>query len=550
MTYSAPQFPTDSQDKSLQPQIQPSAKTSENPDRLSRRFFLGAGVGAAGTAAAAAALVQPAAAAGPFRDSACQTSPPSGSVTANTTACGEDPPPYRLVHFNPTCIAPSQKGKLNLPLSVELAPFTYQCAADTTKQVMARTFKGTVPGPSMVIDPGDRIQLKITNKLPPNMIGDKDGECPASDSNSKALLNHPSCFDTFNMHFHGLHVSPGSYCIPTEDGLSTAKVLSSDDVLYQLPPREHEKEPFPKHNWCVWLPEFHAPGTHWYHAHRHGSTGLQVSNGMAGAIIIRERPEYQIVSPADDKIWVIQEIILPSQTDENQQDKDLAVYQRGGIAGGGTQGDFLVNGRFQPTITLRAEHIQRWRFINANATPRGFMKLKLLKINDDPNTSPSSSEDLDPKNGDQAPLWLIAVDGISFYGKPPTLIGRNGNATGLDGWDVAAGNRADFLVQLDKGWYKVVKDTSRAAQRGSTAAQVLAYVKVEPGSTEQTIPEKVPGIPLESPDNPYKRYLRPITDAEVQDSDGNIITKQSITFSREVPTSGAHPPKSSKLLYQ
>ena len=29
-----------------------------------------------------------------------------------------------------------------------------------------------------------------------------------------------------------------------------------------------------------------APGTHWYHAHKHGSTALNVSNGMAGAFII------------------------------------------------------------------------------------------------------------------------------------------------------------------------------------------------------------------------------------------------------------------------
>ena len=34
-----------------------------------------------------------------------------------------------------------------------------------------------------------------------------------------------------------------------------------------------------------------APGTHWYHAHKHGSTALNVSNGMSGAIII-EGDEY------------------------------------------------------------------------------------------------------------------------------------------------------------------------------------------------------------------------------------------------------------------
>src|SRR5204862_7850734 len=29
-----------------------------------------------------------------------------------------------------------------------------------------------------------------------------------------------------------------------------------------------------------------APGTHWYHAHKHGSTALNVANGMTGAFII------------------------------------------------------------------------------------------------------------------------------------------------------------------------------------------------------------------------------------------------------------------------
>jgi len=30
-----------------------------------------------------------------------------------------------------------------------------------------------------------------------------------------------------------------------------------------------------------------APGTHWYHAHKHGSTALNLANGMAGALIIK-----------------------------------------------------------------------------------------------------------------------------------------------------------------------------------------------------------------------------------------------------------------------
>ena len=29
-----------------------------------------------------------------------------------------------------------------------------------------------------------------------------------------------------------------------------------------------------------------APGTHWYHAHKHGSTAINVGNGMTGVFII------------------------------------------------------------------------------------------------------------------------------------------------------------------------------------------------------------------------------------------------------------------------
>ena len=34
-----------------------------------------------------------------------------------------------------------------------------------------------------------------------------------------------------------------------------------------------------------------APGTHWYHAHKHGSTSLHIRNGLAGAFIIESSQE-------------------------------------------------------------------------------------------------------------------------------------------------------------------------------------------------------------------------------------------------------------------
>lgn len=62
-------------------------------------------------------------------------------------------------------------------------------------------------------------------------------------------------------------------------------LLVSDDVLFNIKPSVEGGKPQP---YCVWLPDFHAPGTHWYHSHKHGSTASQVANGLAGALIVPE----------------------------------------------------------------------------------------------------------------------------------------------------------------------------------------------------------------------------------------------------------------------
>jgi FtsP/CotA-like multicopper oxidase with cupredoxin domain len=53
-----------------------------------------------------------------------------------------------------------------------------------------------------------------------------------------------------------------------------------------------------------------APGTHWYHAHKHGSTSIQVYNGMAGALILRgdyDTRLNQTMPNVKEKVLVIQQ---------------------------------------------------------------------------------------------------------------------------------------------------------------------------------------------------------------------------------------------------
>jgi hypothetical protein len=105
-----------------------------------------------------------------------------------------------------------------------------------------------------------------------------------------------------------------------------------------------------------------APGTHWYHAHKHGSTTIDVANGMTGAFIIE--------GGYDDALngfygtgWARTQPVLVI----NQLGVSPNLFG-GGNPGGGAL-PFSVNGRFQPSISMQAGEVQLWRI--ANTASRG-----------------------------------------------------------------------------------------------------------------------------------------------------------------------------------
>jgi FtsP/CotA-like multicopper oxidase with cupredoxin domain len=113
-----------------------------------------------------------------------------------------------------------------------------------------------------------------------------------------------------------------------------------------------------------------APGTHWYHAHKHGSTQLNVANGMAGALII-EGDEYDGFF---DKTYA--NFRQNPKTTWTRQQPTLVVNQYNTTPslerGGGTGAPpFAVNGSIQPTLTMAPGQVQLWRIVNAS-TVTGF----------------------------------------------------------------------------------------------------------------------------------------------------------------------------------
>ena len=188
-------------------------------------------------------------------------------------------------------------------------------------RVHLRNYNGGLVGPTIRARPGDTLRVILRNDL-----------AVAEDSQATNIA------DITNLHTHGLHVSPSG---------------NSDNVLLHLRPGD---EPF---EYEIKIPSDHPHGTFWYHAHVHGSTAVQVSSGMHGALIIEggieELPELE---DAKEQIFLFQQI----QYDEDGEVEDLAIFGPDTWEKSGRYTS--INGNVQPTITMISGEVQHWRFIH------------------------------------------------------------------------------------------------------------------------------------------------------------------------------------------
>lgn len=190
-----------------------------------------------------------------------------------------------------------------------------------------------------------------------------------------------------------------------------------------------------------------APGTHWYHAHKHGSTAIDVSNGMAGAFIIEGDYDdalskfYQPTQPPGAPLWTrTQPVLVVNQLGVSP---NLFV----GIPTGPLP--FSVNGRTQPVIQMQPGQVQLWRIVNASS--RGGVFLSGFQL-------------VNGKSSDatQTFAWKqTAQDGVQFNGDNYE---RSQNPTLL----ISAGNRADLLVRAPTAPGTYVLQSVQARSRCET----------------------------------------------------------------------------------
>jgi FtsP/CotA-like multicopper oxidase with cupredoxin domain len=176
-----------------------------------------------------------------------------------------------------------------------------------------------------------------------------------------------------------------------------------------------------------------APGTHWYHAHKHGSTALNLANGMAGALIIEG--DYDATLNAYYK-----------NNGQALKDEVLVLQQFSVVLGllrpSGTSDLVSVNGQYTPVLEMKPNETRLWRIVNAchqAAVPLDAQPAAGLKWVQ----TAQDGIQLDPRNYNppQNPVALT-TPAVPVPARA-ILVGGGWLSTG----SLAPGNRVDLLVQ-------------------------------------------------------------------------------------------------------
>nr|AYM53687.1 multicopper oxidase type 3 [Cystobacter fuscus] len=356
----------------------------------------------------------------------------------------------------------TERSPRDLFVNLELAYATHQIPRVTQDgvgtewdAVKLRSYNGALGGPLVEAYPGDTLNFTLVNNLPAEPVTDEEPP-----------VTEPHGFNTSNLHFHGLHVSPAG---------------NADNVMLEISPGNH-------FHYEVKIPLDHPAGTYWYHAHKHGSAALHIGSGMVGALIIRgDIDRVPAIRAAHERVIVFQQIpytltedpTLPGQQAHMVESYELfgpGVWQRLGRR-------FTLNGVVEPTYQMRPGEVQRWRFIHGGL--REGLGLRVVQ-----------------REGTQEtplPQFQIAHDGITT--------GRLDRVTMTE---MYPGYRTDVLVSatnpdstpLRPGTYFLVDDAA------SGPAHTLARIVVKGPPKRMSLPRPEELAPLA----PFE----PITDAEIQ----------------------------------
>ncbi|HEY6251927.1 MAG TPA: multicopper oxidase domain-containing protein [Candidatus Angelobacter sp.] len=261
----------------------------------------------------------------------------------------------------------SHNGVLNVQ-------FSYQTTTDLVgRQLFCFMTPNGLQNPTLHVNPGDTLNVTVTNNTPFNDATDNENPPPAPPPNGDEVFNAPTCGDTIweaqgpTANGAGFNMSGGSMNIHYH-GTNTTPQCHGDNVVKTL------VNPGNTFQYNVTFPTNEPPGLYWYHPHVHGLAEVAVQGGAAGALIV---DGIQNVQPAVSGL--LQRVIMI-------RDQQLSVPQ--GESSPGTQGipqnDLTVNFvsinstvtnpnttpptvSYTPAVIQMDNHQQFWRICNCTS---------------------------------------------------------------------------------------------------------------------------------------------------------------------------------------
>ena len=367
----------------------------------------------------------------------------------------------------------------DLPIAYTLGTINNP-ATGKADQVCLRSYEDQFLAPTIEMKPGQTVRIGLRNQLP------VEPDCAEGKG-----TNQPHCFNTTNLHSHGVWVSPTG---------------NSDNVLLSIKPQVN-------FDYIYNVPEDHPTGTFWYHPHKHGSSAIQVGSGMAGVLVIEgDRPPTKesngdldlLLRPFAPKAGDYAEVMLLQQIpyacfdDQKppriQKDSQGRFFCNDGQTGvvedfngqfGGPKvwidsGRYtLINGVARPDLALRSGRVYRWRLVHSGVV--NSISLRIKKINDPTKIRPRAASSKDRADevkglctGTDVTQFEVAADGLTrgqVFGKTTNYL--------------QPGYRSDVLFVLPEDGSYCVIDEAVPAKGSVTAkpedASVLAIITAAGG---------------------------------------------------------------------
>ena len=333
----------------------------------------------------------------------------------------------------------------------------------------------TITGNGQPVQP---VSVALTNLLPAEPNPARPG--PVTEAH---VHDAPFGFNTTNLHVHGLHVDPLEDNVyielqPAANGPSHACAPTRANPVWVCNGSYTYSYNFGQtpNNGRTRIPA----GTYWYHPHKHGSVGVQVASGMAGAFIVQgDLDAIPGVAGLPERVMVAQLVAYTSPPPPQPQPAIVDPNDFYAFKPANTQ--LSINGQINPTIDMQYGEIQRWRFINATADQFFYLNV----------TGPSGT------NAPVPELYAIAVDGVPLtnseqgitvpfkLGKPLFQFPMGTASTFAEAVMneiaiLAPAQRLDLLVRLPP-------TTVAPAGPVTYSVQAVPYVKGTPPLDTQTI---------------------------------------------------------------